>query len=60
MIRKKGQIIRLDTPNTTLVIGAESAEYLYYGKKIQGTGAEFYGGAGRRVFSQYGRNANNQ
>ena len=60
MIRKKGQIIRLDTPNTTLVIGADSAEYLYYGKKIQGTGAEFYGGAGRRVFSQYGRNANNE
>ena len=59
MIRKKGQIIRLDTPNTTLVIGADSAEYLYYGKRIRGAGAECFGGAGRRIFSQYGRNSFN-
>ena len=37
MIRKKGQIIRLDTPHTTLVVKADSAEYLYYGKKLAST-----------------------
>ena len=29
MIKKKGQIVRLDTPNTTLVIDASAGEYLY-------------------------------
>ena len=55
MIRKKGQIIRLDTPNTTLVLKTDTAEYLYYGKKLHGIGAEQFGGAGRQIFSQFGK-----
>ena len=36
MIRRKGNIYKLDTPNTTLLITTEGgkAEYLYYGKKL--------------------------
>ncbi|MBR2375980.1 MAG: alpha-galactosidase [Clostridia bacterium] len=36
MIRCKGKIYKLDTPNTTLLIGLneKSAEYLYYGKRL--------------------------
>ena len=55
MIRKKGQIIRLDTPHTTLVIKADSAEYLYYGKKLASTvGFEYLAGTPCKIFSQYG------
>ncbi|MBO5412149.1 MAG: alpha-galactosidase [Clostridia bacterium] len=36
MIRRKGNIYKLDTPNTTLLIGLneKTAEYLYYGKRL--------------------------
>lgn len=55
MIRKKGQIVRLETPNTTLVIKADTAEYLYYGRKlVSGGGFEPLFGSPRRIFSQYG------
>ena len=36
MIKKKGQYIRLDTAATTLVIRADTAEYLYYGQRLGG------------------------
>ena len=55
MIRKKGQVVRLETPNTTLVIKADKAEYLYYGKKlVSGGGFEPFFGSPRKIFSQYG------
>ncbi len=57
MIRKKGQTIRLDTPNTTLVIKADTAEYLYYGKKLVSAGGfEALSPTPRKIFSQYGEN----
>lgn len=34
MIKKKGSVIRLDTENTTLVIKADTAEYLYFGRRL--------------------------
>lgn len=55
MIKKKGQIVRLDTPNTTLVIDASAGEYLYYGKRLtSGGGFEALSGSPRKIFSQYG------
>ncbi len=56
MIRKKGQIIRLDTPNTTLVIKADTAEYLYYGKRLvsAGTFENVACGVPRNILSGYG------
>lgn len=55
MIRKKGQIIRLETPNTTLVIKADTAEYLYYGKKLVSNGGfDAFFGSPRKIFSQFG------
>ncbi len=56
MIRKKGQFIRLDTVNTTMVLDAEAAEYLYYGSKLN-AGWEFgmYAGAGRKMLSAPGK-----
>ena len=40
MVKRKGQTVRLDTANTTLVIRMDTAEYLYYGKRL-GSGFEF-------------------
>ena len=55
MIRRKGQVFRLETPNTTLAIKADTAEYLYYGKKlVSGGGFEPFFGSPRKIFSQYG------
>ena len=56
MIKRKGQTVRLDTANTTLVIRMDTAEYLYYGKRL-GSGFEFggYTGNGRKMFSTPGR-----
>ncbi len=55
MIRRKGNIFRLETPSTTLVIKADTAEYLYYGKKLaSGGGFEALYGSPRKLFSQYG------
>ncbi|MBR2646895.1 MAG: alpha-galactosidase [Clostridia bacterium] len=43
MIRHKGNIYKLDTPNTTLVIEAANgeAEYVYYGKKLRLGGNDY-------------------
>ena len=38
MIKKKGQTIRLDTPNTTMILKADTAEYLYYGQRLVSNG----------------------
>ena len=38
MIRRNGSIFCLETPHTTLVIKADTAEYLYYGKKLVSAG----------------------
>lgn len=56
MIKRKGQTVRLDTANTTLVIRADTAEYLYYGKRL-GSGSEFggYTGSGKKLFSSPGK-----
>ena len=55
MIRKKGQVVRLETPNTTLVIKADKAEYLYYGKKLTSAGGfEAFYDSPRKIFSQFG------
>ncbi len=55
MIRRKGPVFCLETPNTTLVIKADTAEYLYYGKKlVSGGGFEPFFGSPRKIFSQYG------
>ena len=32
MIKKKGTVYRLETPATTLVLKADTAQILYYGK----------------------------
>ena len=56
MIRKKGQIIRLDTPNTTLVIKADTAQYIYYGKKLVSAGgfdAEVFSHRDYKIFSDW-------
>lgn len=44
MIKRKGNVYKLDTPNTTMLIraGEGKAEYLYYGKRLQ-TGGFDYG-----------------
>lgn len=54
MIKKKGQIIRLDTNNTTLAIRVDTAEYLYYGKKLSSAAdfGVFSGRTSSRIFSQ--------
>ena len=51
MIKRREQMIRLDTQNTTLVIKADTAEYLYYGKRL-GNGFEFgaYAGGGKKIY----------
>ena len=56
MIKRREQMIRLDTQNTTLVIKADTAEYLYYGKRL-GNGFEFgaYAGGGKKLFSAPGK-----
>ena len=56
MIKRKEQIIRLDTLNTTLVIKADTAEYLYYGKRLA-NGFDFgaYAGGGKKLFSAPGK-----
>ena len=38
MIKKNGNIFRLETENTTLILRADTAEYLYYGKKTEAAG----------------------
>ena len=38
MIKKNGQVFRLDTENTTVVIKADTAEYLYYGERLESAG----------------------
>ena len=56
MIRRKGQIFRLETPHTTLVIKADTAEYLYYGKKLVSSGDfEACYGLPCKLLSQFGQ-----
>lgn len=54
MIKKKGHLIRIDTANTTLVIRADTAEYLYYGRKISSAGdfSVCEGASPRRLLSR--------
>ncbi len=58
MIKRKGQIIRLDTANTTLAIKADTAEYVYYGKRL-GSASDFqaYATGMRKLVSSPGKNA---
>ena len=62
MIKKKGQTIRLDTPNTTMILKADTAEYLYYGQRlvsngdpasIPGSGCYFLSTFGSDDYSEY-------
>ncbi len=56
MIRRNGQIFRLETPHTTLVIKADTAEYLYYGKKLVSSGDfEACYGLPCKLLSQFGQ-----
>ena len=42
MIRRKGNVYKLDTPNTTLLIGlGKTPQYLYYGKKLTVPGFDY-------------------
>lgn len=34
MIKKNGTVYRLNTPNTTLVLQADTAQILYYGARL--------------------------
>lgn len=55
MIKKKGQTIRLDTPNTTMVLRTDTAEYLYYGSRlVSGGDLANIPGSGRRFLSTFG------
>ena len=55
MIKKKGQTIRLDTPNTTMVLRADTAEYLYYGQRLVSNGdLAALPGSGRHFLSTFG------
>ena len=56
MIKKNGTVYRLDTPNTTLVLQADTAQMLYYGPRLP-AGDSFAPLArlGRRFFSAPGR-----
>ena len=56
MIKKKGQYIRLDTAATTLVIRADTAEYLYYGQRLGGGDIAAIPSAGKKLFSCPGTN----
>ena len=52
MIRRKGQVFRLETPNTTLAIKADTAEYLYYGKKLVSGGGFEPAGSGSHTYGK--------
>lgn len=60
MIKRKGNIYRLDTLSTTLIIRVgESAEYLYYGEKLNVFGSDYDrlaegGEKALRLFSAFG------
>lgn len=42
MIKRKGNVYKLDTPATTLLIRAERcAEYLYYGRRLSVPGSDY-------------------
>ena len=56
MIKKKGQYIRLDTAATTLVIRADTAEYLYYGQRLGGGDIAAIPATGKKLFSCPGTN----
>ncbi len=57
MIKRKGHFIRLDTINTSLVLRADTAEYLYYGPKlVSATELSSLPGVNRKIFSQPGTN----
>ncbi len=66
MIKRKGRIYKLDTLNTTLLIGVteKHAEYLYYGKKLAQMpddcdflcGIGYVGEPERKLFSSFGGN----
>lgn len=55
MIRRKGNVYKLDTPSTTLLVRAEgAAEYLYYGGKLAVPGSDYgrlFSGAEEPIFS---------
>lgn len=57
MIKKNGTVYRLNTPNTTLVLQADTAQILYYGARLP-AGDAFAAVAplGRRFFSAPGTN----
>ena len=56
MIRKNGSIFCLETPHTTLAIKADTAEYLYYGKKLVSAGNfESCCGLPCKLLSQFGQ-----
>ena len=57
MIKRKGQIIRLDTVNTTLAIKADTAEYVYYGKRLSSASDfQVYATGMRKLVSSPGKN----
>ncbi len=58
MIKKNGNIFRLETENTTLILRADTAEYLYYGKKTEAAGdVTVLRGRPRRFVSCLGKDA---
>ena len=60
MIKKRDNIVRLDTANTTLVLRADTAELLYYGKRLRTSAPLDAFGGGRRLFSVSGREIGGQ
>ena len=58
MIKKNGHIYRLDTENTSLIIKADTAEYLYYGKRLNTAGdLSVLSGNHRRFITCLGKDA---
>ena len=56
MIKKKGTVYRLETPATTLVLKADTAQILYYGKKlVSADWCEALRSSPCRLFSEYGQ-----
>ena len=42
MIKRKGNVYKLDTPSLTLLVRAEgAAEYLYFGEKLSLPGSDY-------------------
>lgn len=61
MIRKKGNYIFLDTEETTAVLRTDTAEWVYYGRKLRSSAPlDAFCGCGRSLFSVAGREIGGQ